>query len=98
MRENVTFSLPIIDAHVGLTNYRSAICLGKVSTSRRYLMTLQRHWPEVAKMRVTVSSFEALVQSRHADPGIASAYSCRAGQNQALRGKRLDRRVAGLMR
>src|SRR5204863_1380956 len=48
--ENVLFSLPILEQRIGLKNIRSLIALGKVCTSVRYLMTLQRHWPEVRKM------------------------------------------------
>jgi uncharacterized SAM-binding protein YcdF (DUF218 family) len=55
--ENVIFSLPIIDAALGLKNIRSVICLGNTWTARRYPMTLHRHWPQVAKMLVTVDSF-----------------------------------------
>jgi uncharacterized SAM-binding protein YcdF (DUF218 family) len=57
--ENVIFSLPVIDAALGLKNVRSVICLGNTWTARRYAMTLQRHWPEVEKMLVTVDSFAA---------------------------------------
>jgi uncharacterized SAM-binding protein YcdF (DUF218 family) len=56
---NVIFSLPVIDAALGLKNVRSVICLGNTWTARRYAMTLQRHWPEVEKMLVTVDSFAA---------------------------------------
>jgi hypothetical protein len=55
--ENVVFSLPVIDAALGLKNIRSVICLGNTWTGRRYPMTLHRHWPEVEKMLVTVDSF-----------------------------------------
>lgn len=55
--ENVIFSLPIIDAALGLHNIRSVICLGNTWTARRYPMTLQRHWPEVTKLLLTVDSF-----------------------------------------
>ncbi|RTE95281.1 YdcF family protein [Bradyrhizobium sp. LVM 105] len=55
--ENVIFSLPIIDAALGLANIRSVICLGNSWTARRYPMTLHRHWPEVEKMLLTVDSF-----------------------------------------
>lgn len=55
--ENVIFSLPIIDAALGLNNVRSVICLGNTWTGRRYAMTLQRHWPEVEKMLLTVDDF-----------------------------------------
>lgn len=55
--ENVIFSLPIIEAALGLANVRSVICLGNTWTARRYPMTLHRHWPQVEKMLVTVDSF-----------------------------------------
>ncbi len=55
--ENVTFSLPVIDAALGLSNIRSVICLGNTWTARRYAMTLHRHWPDVEKMLVTIDSF-----------------------------------------
>ncbi|MCP3409801.1 YdcF family protein [Bradyrhizobium sp. CCGB01] len=55
--ENVIFSLPIIDAALGLQNIRSVICLGNTWTARRYPMTLHRHWPQVEKMLLTVDSF-----------------------------------------
>jgi uncharacterized SAM-binding protein YcdF (DUF218 family) len=55
--ENVTFSLPVLDAALGLANVRSVICLGNTWTARRYPMTLQRYWPEVEKMLITVDGF-----------------------------------------
>jgi len=56
--ENVIFSLPVIDAALGLKNIRSVICLGNTWTARRYPMTMHRHWPEVEKMLVMVDGFE----------------------------------------
>lgn len=53
--ENVEFSLPILEAAIGLPSIGSVIALGQVCTSRRYLMTLQRHWPEVRKMLHTIN-------------------------------------------
>lgn len=55
--ENVIFSIPVINAEIGLANVASVIALGKVCTSRRYPMTLQRHWPEVRKMLVAINWF-----------------------------------------
>jgi uncharacterized SAM-binding protein YcdF (DUF218 family) len=66
--ENVIFSLPVIDAALGLKNIRSVICLGNTWTARRYPMTLQRHWPEVEKMLITVDSFETPRALWHTDP------------------------------
>lgn len=65
--ENVLFSLPLIDAALGRQNIRSVICLGKICTARRYPMTLQRHWPEVEKMLVTVNPYGAPVERWHTD-------------------------------
>ena len=66
--ENVIFSLPVIDAPLGLANIRSVICLGNSWTARRYPMTLHRHWPEVEKMLVTVDSFATPRALWHTDP------------------------------
>jgi uncharacterized SAM-binding protein YcdF (DUF218 family) len=66
--ENVTFSLPVIDAAIGLKNIRSVICLGNTWTGRRYAMTLHRHWPEVEKMLLTVDSFATRRQRWDSDP------------------------------
>jgi hypothetical protein len=38
------------------------ICLGKICTARRYPMTLQRHWPEVAKMLVKAKGWSLAAQ------------------------------------
>ncbi|NPV23090.1 YdcF family protein [Bradyrhizobium aeschynomenes] len=55
--ENVMFSLPVIEATLGLANVRTVICLGNSWTARRYAMTMQRHWPQVEKMLLTVDGF-----------------------------------------
>jgi uncharacterized SAM-binding protein YcdF (DUF218 family) len=66
--ENVLFGLPVIDAALGRQNIKSVICLGKICTARRYPMTLQRHWPEVEKMLVTVNPYAAPVERWPTDP------------------------------
>jgi uncharacterized SAM-binding protein YcdF (DUF218 family) len=65
--ENVIFSLPIIDAALGLNAISSVICLGNTWTARRYPMTLHRHWPEVEKMLVMVDSFVTPRRLWHTD-------------------------------
>jgi uncharacterized SAM-binding protein YcdF (DUF218 family) len=60
--ENVIFSLPILQSQLGLENIRSVIALGKVCTSARYLMTLERHWPAVRKMLAPVNYFSHPVE------------------------------------
>ena len=66
--ENVIFSLPIIDAAIGLKNIRRLICLGNTWTARRYPMTLHRHWPDVEKMLVMVDGFKTPRSQWHTDP------------------------------
>jgi uncharacterized SAM-binding protein YcdF (DUF218 family) len=66
--ENVIFSLPVIDAALGLNNIRSVICLGNTWTGRRYAMTLHRHWPEAEKMLITVDDFTTPRELWHTDP------------------------------
>jgi uncharacterized SAM-binding protein YcdF (DUF218 family) len=66
--ENVIFSLPILEAALGLNNIRSVICLGNTWTARRYPMTLHRHWPDVEKMLITVDSFATSRALWHTDP------------------------------
>lgn len=66
--ENVMFSLPVIEAALGLKTIRSVICLGNTWTGRRYAMTLQRHWPEVEKMLLTVDDFSTPRELWHSDP------------------------------
>jgi uncharacterized SAM-binding protein YcdF (DUF218 family) len=65
--ENVIFSLPVIDAALGLNNIRSVICLGNTWTGRRYAMTLHRHWPDVEKMLITVDDFKTPRALWHTD-------------------------------
>jgi uncharacterized SAM-binding protein YcdF (DUF218 family) len=65
--ENVIFSLPVIEAALGVKNIRSVICLGNSWTARRYPMTLHRHWPEVEKMLITVDSFKTPLSLWHTD-------------------------------
>jgi uncharacterized SAM-binding protein YcdF (DUF218 family) len=55
--ENVIFSLPIIDARLGLQNITPVIALGKHCTSIRYLLTLHKYWPNVRKMLVAVNHY-----------------------------------------
>ena len=66
--ENVIFSLPVIDAALGLKNIRGVICLGNSWTARRYPMTLHRHWPGVEKMLVTIDCFATPRALWHTDP------------------------------
>lgn len=66
--QNVEFSLPILEENIGLKNIRSVIAMGKHCASARYLMTLEKHWPEVKKMLFTVNHFDILDVDWHRYP------------------------------
>lgn len=70
--ENVVFSLPIIDAQLGLRNIRSVICLGNFWTGRRYPMTLHRHWPAVEKTLVAVNHYATPQELWYTDPELSA--------------------------
>ena len=70
--ENVIFSLPIIEAKIGLSKIRSVICLGNFWTSRRYPMTLHRHWPDPEKMLVVVNHYDTPNHLWHTDVELSS--------------------------
>jgi hypothetical protein len=83
-RENVTFSLPVIDGRVGLAKVRSLIAVGKYFTSARYLMTLERHWPAVEKMLATVHDHSHAPEVYRGDPCAARARTGLPGDLFAL--------------
>jgi uncharacterized SAM-binding protein YcdF (DUF218 family) len=70
--ENVVFSLPIIEAQLGLSSIRSVICLGNLWTSRRYPMTLHRHWADPEKMLVVVNNYDTPNDLWHTDAELCS--------------------------
>jgi uncharacterized SAM-binding protein YcdF (DUF218 family) len=55
--ENVAMAMPLIDREIGLKSIRSLIAVGKISSSRRFLMTLKRHWREPKRMLLPVNYF-----------------------------------------
>ncbi|KZL22921.1 hypothetical protein PsAD37_03210 [Pseudovibrio sp. Ad37] len=70
--ENVAFSLTRLK---GLGLYEvvgSVIAVGSVSASRRYLMTLERHWPDVIKMIVPANKYPVAVSDWSAHPDFAA--------------------------
>ncbi len=64
----------------------SVIALGKVCTSVRYLMTLQRHWPEVEKMLFAVNYFGHPIEEWPRHPVTRERILRRMAQARALQG------------
>lgn len=48
--ENVVNAMKLLEEKKGLKNIGSVLGIGQIHGSRRFLMTLEKHWPEVTKM------------------------------------------------
>lgn len=55
--ENVQYTMALLKARAELDEVKSIIGIGRVHAARRFLMTLQRHWPEPVKMFSTPNDF-----------------------------------------
>ncbi|WP_108820110.1 YdcF family protein [Pseudovibrio sp. Alg231-02] len=70
--ENVAFSLERLKELGLFEAIGSVIAVGSVSASRRYLMTLERHWPEVIKMIAPANKYPVDVADWFAHPEFAA--------------------------
>ena len=71
--ENVVFSMALLDGKLGLKNIGSVLAIGHIHASRRFLMTLERHWPEVAKMFTTGNCYGVPKDQWHTHPDFRGA-------------------------
>jgi uncharacterized SAM-binding protein YcdF (DUF218 family) len=55
--ENVIFSRRLAEEVLGKDSIKSLLVIGKVCSTRRYLMTLERHWPEPRRFACAVNYF-----------------------------------------
>jgi len=55
--ENVILSRRLAEAALGKDGVRSLLVIGKVCSMRRYLMTLERHWPQPRRFACAVNYF-----------------------------------------
>ncbi|MEM7710248.1 MAG: YdcF family protein, partial [Pseudomonadota bacterium] len=70
--ENVRFSIDVLKRAGVYDRVRSVTCIGRFSTSRRYLMTLERHWPEIDK-RLAVATYHDVDRALwHTHPDLAA--------------------------
>ena len=60
-QENVEFFRDIFNDHAALQNARSVMSFGNIIASRRFLMTLKAHWPEMLAMHVGVNGYDCPV-------------------------------------
>lgn len=55
--ENVIFGRRLVEETIGIDKVGSLLVIGKVCAMRRYLMTLERHWPEPRRFACAVNYF-----------------------------------------
>ncbi len=65
--ENVTYSMALLDKTKGLENISSVLGIGQIHGSRRFLMTLEKHWPQAIKMFTAPNYFPVAREDWHAD-------------------------------
>ncbi|MBI3440751.1 MAG: YdcF family protein [Proteobacteria bacterium] len=66
--ENVVFSMALLDKKVGLDHIDAVLAIGHIQAARRFLMTLERHWPQVVKMFATQNCFGVPKDKWYTDP------------------------------
>lgn len=65
--ENVRFGRAAVAASTDLAAIRSVVLIGKVCSARRYLMTMQRHWPGLRMSLCAVNYFGVPAARWHED-------------------------------
>jgi len=55
--ENVTLGMDLLDKEIGLNNIQTVIIVGQIEASRRFIMTMEKHWPDVTKMFCTCNRY-----------------------------------------
>lgn len=70
--ENVAFSMDVLKRVDLLAQTQSVMCIGRLSASRRYLMTVERHWPSVTKMLAAANYHDVEPRRWHTDPNLSS--------------------------
>jgi len=65
--ENVKNSMALLDKTKGLENISSVIGIGQIHGSRRFLMTLERHWHAVTKMFTAPNYYPVSREDWHKD-------------------------------
>jgi uncharacterized SAM-binding protein YcdF (DUF218 family) len=63
--ENVQFGRRKIEEAVNVDAIRSILVIGKICATRRYLMTLQRHWPGLRMSVYPVNYFGVPIERWH---------------------------------
>jgi uncharacterized SAM-binding protein YcdF (DUF218 family) len=63
--ENVIFGRAALAAHIDLAAVRSLLVIGKACATRRYLMTIERHWPGLTLSNCPINYFGVATDCWH---------------------------------
>lgn len=63
--ENVTMTRTLLEEKGLAPNISSVISIGHIVAGRRFLMTLERHWPEIHKMHASANPFDVAAKDWH---------------------------------
>ncbi|HEX2752619.1 MAG TPA: YdcF family protein [Alphaproteobacteria bacterium] len=66
--ENVIRTKALLEREKGKGNISSVIAIGQMHASRRFVMTLERHWPEIKKMFTTPNYYGVPREEFFKDP------------------------------
>ncbi|KZL12641.1 hypothetical protein PsAD2_03947 [Pseudovibrio axinellae] len=70
--ENVRFSIELLKQLDLYDDIHSVIAVGSASASRRYLMTLERYWPDLVKMLMASNRYPVSADKWHEHPEFAA--------------------------
>lgn len=66
--ENVVLTRALLEREKGKGNIRTVIGIGQIHAARRFVMTLERHWPEVQKMFTAPNYYSVPREEFYNDP------------------------------
>ncbi len=71
--ENAAFSRALLEKTFGAGNVNSVLAIGHLHAARRFLMTLEKEWPQIIKMFSTTNCFKASKNLWYTDPAFKGA-------------------------
>jgi len=66
--ENVRYMMDLLAREKGLENISSVLAIGQLHAARRFVMTLERHWPAVTKMFSAPNYYGVAKEDWYKDP------------------------------
>ena len=66
--ENAVYARTLLEKEKGVGAVKSVLAIGHIQASRRFLMTLEKHWPEAIKMFTSSNCYGASRELWYTDP------------------------------